>query len=84
MGALCKRADCESALGGRAEGVVIAIVTAMTATESTTISIETGASATVAMPMVTTVGTLAAAGMTMPSGPAVQGTILTLESRPTI
>ena len=47
----------------------------MTAAESTTISIETGASGSTVM----TVDPLAVAGMTMDSGPAVQGAILAIE-----
>ena len=70
-----------STLGGRAEGVVIATMMTMTTAEPATVCVKTRASTAVATAMVVTMGPLAAAGMTMASGPAVQGAILTIEYR---
>ena len=66
------------------EGVVIATMMTMTMAESTTVCVKTRASATAAVSMIVTMDPLAAARMTMASGPAVQGAILTIESRPVI
>lgn len=57
---------------------------AMTAAESPTVCIKTGAGATVAVPIIMTMDTPATVGMTMASGPAIQGTILTIECRSVI
>ena len=54
---------------------------AMTTAEPTTVCIKTRAGTAAATAMVVTMGPLAAAGMTMASGPAVQGAILTIECR---